>query len=165
MPSKIAKMIKTLNIGYEEYSSWEELSQEDFLLVQEAKKIRETAYAKYSDFKVGASILLDNGKIIVGNNQENAAYPSGLCAERTAIFYAIANYPTATILKMAVVAGKDDSNSEPVAPCGACRQVLLEYETRQKKPFEFLFTGTKGRVIKFPNSTQLLPFCFDGSLL
>ncbi|WP_128331526.1 cytidine deaminase [Apibacter sp. HY039] len=158
-------MVKTLQIGYEEYSTWEELDKEDFQLIQEAKLIRETAYAKYSDFRVGAALLLDNGKIIVGNNQENAAYPSGLCAERTAIFYAIANYPDAQIVKMAVVAGKDENTDNPVAPCGACRQVLLEYETRQKKPFEFLFTGMKGRVIKFHQTAQLLPFCFDGSQL
>ncbi|MDR2123220.1 MAG: cytidine deaminase [Flavobacteriaceae bacterium] len=158
-------MIKTLDVTYEEYPNWSDLSQEDLNLIKEAQKARELAYAKYSEFKVGAAILLDNGKIITGNNQENAAYPSGLCAERTAIFYAVANYPSAVIRKMAIVAGKDDENSEPVSPCGACRQVLLEYENRQRKPIEFFFTGTKGRVIKFSKCSDLLPFTFDGSLL
>ncbi|MDR1876087.1 MAG: cytidine deaminase [Flavobacteriaceae bacterium] len=158
-------MIKTLDVTYEEYLTWDELSPEDLNLVKEARRARESAYAKYSQFKVGAAILLDNGKILTGNNQENAAYPSGLCAERTAIFYAIANYPLAIIRKMAVVAGKEEDNSEPVSPCGACRQVLLEYESRQKKPIEFLFTGMKGRVIKFSKCSDLLPFTFDGSLL
>jgi cytidine deaminase len=165
MPSKITTMVKTLQVTYEEYPSWNDLSQDDLNLVQEAQKAREHAYAKYSKFKVGAAILLDNGKIITGNNQENAAYPSGLCAERTAIFYAIANYPSSTILKMAVVAGKDDENAEPVSPCGACRQVLLEYESKQKKAMEFFFTGMKGKVIKFSKCSDLLPFTFDGSLL
>ncbi len=158
-------MTKSIDIIYEEYSDWNTLSPEDLQLLQEAKTARESAYAKYSEFKVGAALLLDNGKIISGNNQENAAYPSGLCAERTAIFYAIANYPSATILKMAVVAGKENDNPHPVSPCGACRQVLLEYENRQKKPIEFFFTGMKGKVLKFSRCSDLLPFNFDGSLL
>lgn len=158
-------MIKNLTLTYNEYSDWNKVPKENLNLIQKAKEARESAYAKYSEFKVGAAILLDNGIVITGNNQENAAYPSGLCAERTAIFYAIANYPTATIVKMAVVAGKNVENSEVVAPCGACRQVLLEYENRQNKPIEFMFTGMKGRVISFSRCSDLLPFCFDGSLL
>lgn len=158
-------MIKNLTLTYNEYPDWNDLPKEDLNLIEKAKEARESAYAKYSKFKVGAAILLDNGIIITGNNQENAAYPSGLCAERTAIFYAIANYPAATIIKMAVVAGKNDENTETVAPCGACRQVLLEYENRQNKPIKFLFTGMKGKVIAFSRCSDLLPFCFDGSLL
>ncbi len=158
-------MTLSFDITYEEYSDWNELSPEDLHLILEAQKAWESAYAKYSEFKVGAAVLLDNGKIILGNNQENAAYPSGMCAERTAVFYTVANYPSATILKIAVVAGKKDDNSQPVPPCGACRQVLLEYETRQKKPIEFLFTGMKGKVLKFSRCSDLLPFNFNGNLL
>lgn len=159
------EMIKEMKVKYEEYSTWNELSKDDLLLVNKAKEARNFAYANYSKFKVGAAILLDNGIILTGNNQENAAYPSGLCAERTAIFYTIANYPSSKIIRMAVVAGKDDTNSIPISPCGACRQVLLEYEHRQKKPIEFLFTGMKGKVIKFFQCADFLPFFFDENSL
>lgn len=158
-------MIKVLDLKYEEYSQWEDLSDQDLVVINKAKEARNSAYANYSNFKVGAALLLDNGKILTGNNQENAAYPSGLCAERTAIFYTIANYPSAKIIKLAVVAGKDDNSSIPVSPCGACRQVLIEYEFRQKMPIEFLFTGMKGKVIKFNQCADLLPFSFNESAL
>jgi len=154
-------MLKKLELSFEIYSDWKELCEEDLTLIIQAQESRRLAYAKYSNFKVGAAVLLDNGKIILGNNQENAAFPSGLCAERTAVFYAMANYPSNRILKLAVVAGKDDNNAEPVSPCGSCRQSLLEYERNQKKSIELLFTGTKGKVIKFFSCADLLPFSFD----
>ncbi|MDR3272696.1 MAG: cytidine deaminase [Flavobacteriaceae bacterium] len=154
-------MLKKLELPIEIYSDRKELCGEDFNLITKAQEARKLAYAKYSNFKVGAAVLLDNGKIISGNNQENAAFPSGLCAERTAVFYAMANYPLSRIVKLAVVAGKDDNNAEPVSPCGSCRQVLLEYEKNQKTSIELLFSGTKGEVIKFFSCADLLPFSFD----
>lgn len=158
-------MTNIWKLNFEEISTWEEAQKEDLLLLNKAKEVRKNAYAKYSNFKVGAAILLDDGTIVVGSNQENAAYPSGLCAERVAIFSAAANYPFSKIIKIAVVAGKDEENTEPVAPCGACRQVLLEYEVKQKQPIVFLFSGVKGKVIKLSTCRDLLPFSFDGSLL
>lgn len=158
-------MERKLEINFEEFAQWENLVPEDLSLILAAKNARKRAYVKYSNFGVGAAILLDNGQIIEGNNQENAAYPSGLCAERTAIFYASATYPNARILKIAVVAGKDETNDQPVSPCGACRQAMLEYEVKQANNIEFLFTGLKGKVIKTESIKSLLPFCFDGSLL
>src|SRR6476620_1471176 len=106
-------------------------------LMQQAVEIRKKAYAPYSRFRVGAALLLDNGKIVSGSNQENAAYPSGLCAERVAIFQAGAVYPEAKILRIAISAAADtNTTSTPIPPCGACRQAIAEYEFRQDRPVE-----------------------------
>ncbi|RLJ67170.1 cytidine deaminase [Lacinutrix venerupis] len=135
-------------------------------LMQEAIKARENAYAPYSNFHVGAAILLDNGEIVSGSNQENASYPSGLCAERTAIFYAGAKFPKAKIIKMAITAAsKNQKTSEPIPPCGACRQSIAEYETKQNQPVEIYFMGEIGKVMKSNSLANLLPFGFDSSNL
>ncbi|APY01002.1 cytidine deaminase [Lacinutrix venerupis] len=135
-------------------------------LMQEAIKARENAYAPYSNFHVGAAILLDNGEIVSGSNQENASYPSGLCAERTAIFYAGAKFPKAKIIKMAITAAsKNQKTSEPIPPCGACRQAIAEYETKQNQPVEIYFMGEVGKVMKSNSLANLLPFGFDSSNL
>ncbi len=135
-------------------------------LMTQAIEIRKKAYAPYSKFRVGCALLLDNGKIILGSNQENAAYPSGLCAERVAIFYAGANYPEAKILSMAISATSDLSpNSTPIPPCGSCRQSIAEYEMNQENLIEMYFMGATGAVYKSDSLKNLLPFTFDKNFL
>ena len=135
-------------------------------LMEQAVEIRKKAYAPYSKFRVGAAILLDNGKIVLGSNQENAAYPSGLCAERVAIFYAGANYPDAKMLKIAISATSDlNSNTTPIPPCGSCRQSIAEYEFKQEQPIEMYFMGEIGAIYKSDSLKNLLPFTFDKNFL
>lgn len=135
-------------------------------LMQKAVEVRKNAYAPYSKFRVGAAILLDNGEIVVGSNQENAAYPSGLCAERVAIYHAGAIYPEATILKIAITAASDNNKTvTPIPPCGSCRQSIAEYEIRQNTPIEIYFMGETGAIHKSASLKNLLPFMFDKNLL
>lgn len=130
-------------------------------LIAEAKKQTEKAYAVYSNFQVGAALLLENGEIVTGSNQENSAYPSGLCAERTAIFYANAQYPDSAVIMMAIAAFTNGSFlPEPITPCGACRQVLLESENRYNKNMEIILYGTEKTYI-LENAKQLLPLSFS----
>ena len=148
------------------YDSMDELPQEISFLMQKAIEVRQNAYAPYSEFYVGAAILLDNNEIVTGSNQENAAYPSGLCAERTAIYYASAQYPNAKILKMAITAGsKKQQTTIPTPPCGACRQAIAEYEVKQDAPIEIYFMGETGKVFKSNSLANLLPLVFDKSFL
>lgn len=143
-----------------------DLAADDQMLMKQAILARENAYAPYSKFCVGAALLLANGEIIFGNNQENAAYPSGMCAERVAIWNAGARFPNIQILQLAISAKSANSFvDKPVGPCGACRQSLLEYEFKQKQPFEILFMGEVGEVVKVSSVTSLLPFSFDNSYL
>ncbi|WP_445749461.1 cytidine deaminase [Polaribacter sp.] len=143
-----------------------DLAADDQMLMKQAILARENAYAPYSKFSVGAALLLANGEIIFGSNQENAAYPSGMCAERVAIWNAGARFPNIQILQLAISAKSANSLvDKPVGPCGACRQSLLEYEFKQKQPFEILFMGEVGEVVKVSSITSLLPFSFDNSYL
>ena len=151
---------------YTLYNNSSELEQSDAELLKLALKAQKNAYAPYSNFKVGAAIRLDNGITVVGNNQENAAYPSGLCAERVAIFNAGSNYPDNKILKIAIVANSSTKNVDrPVAPCGACRQVISEYETKQKSAISIFFMGGSGAVVKINSIEALLPFSFNKTFL
>lgn len=135
-------------------------------LMEQAIAIRKKAYAPYSRFRVGAALLLENGKIVLGSNQENAAYPSGLCAERVAIFQAGAIYPDAKILKMAITAASDTNQTKsPIPPCGACRQSISEYEFKQDYPIEIYFMGEIGAIYKSDSLKNLLPFTFDKNFL
>ncbi|MFD2726718.1 cytidine deaminase [Hyunsoonleella rubra] len=135
-------------------------------LMNKALEARQNAYAPYSNFKVGAALLLDSGEVVTGSNQENASYPSGLCAERTAVYYAGAKYPGSRIMKIAITAGASNGNtSKPIPPCGACRQAIAEYEIKQKTPIEIYFMGTSGEVIKSDSLKNLLPLIFDNSQL
>lgn len=135
-------------------------------LMAQAIEVRKNAYAPYSKFRVGVAILLDNGKVVLGSNQENAAYPSGLCAERVAIFYAGAVYPEAKILKMAITAASDSNQTTaPIPPCGSCRQSIAEYEIRQETPIEIYFMGEVGVIYKSESLKNLLPFMFDKKFL
>lgn len=148
------------------YDDFLELEENDQNLMYKAVEAKDNAYAPYSNFKVGAAILLENGSIITGNNQENAAYPSGMCAERVAIWKVGSQFPNKKILKLAIVASsKNKIVDQPVGPCGACRQTLLEYEANQKQPFEVLFMGEVGKVVKVNSINDLLPFSFDSSFL
>ncbi len=141
--------------------SREELSKEDLRLIENAESACDTAYAPYSHFTVGAALLLENGEVVIGSNQENAAYPSGLCAERVALFNAAANHPKVKIKKIAITARKENSDQYiDVSPCGSCRQVMLEYEELQNQNIEVLFSANK-RWTKLPKSALMLPFCFD----
>ncbi len=148
------------------YDTVEELPRDVQQLMQRSFWIRDKAYAPYSNFLVGAALLLSNGQIIEGNNQENACYPSGLCAERTAIYYAGAQFPEETILKMAISAKSlRHKLSTPTPPCGACRQAIAEYEVKQEQPIEIFFTGETGKVVKSSSLANLLPLVFDKTYL
>ncbi len=155
---------KKITIRIREYSR-EELDEESLRLLEEADKATEDAYAPYSAFRVGAALLLENGKIITGNNQENAAYPSGLCAERVAVFYAGARYPDVPIVAMGLIArNRDGITREPAYPCGACRQVLLEAENRSGKAIRIIMAG-KDTVEVVDSVKDLLPKNFDKRFL
>lgn len=148
------------------FESIEELSQTEKEYMNQAIEIRKKAYAPYSKFLVGAAIVLDNGVVLQGSNQENAAYPSGLCAERVTIFYAGANYPNNKIMKLFISASPSDRDSEnPIPPCGSCRQAIAEYEIKQDLPIEIYFMGAKGAIYKSNSLKNLLPFMFDKSNL
>lgn len=148
---------------YETYDAVVELEEKDRLLLEEADKICKTAYANYSNFKVGAAVRLKSGKIITGNNQENAAYPSGLCAERVAMFYAHANFPNDDIECIAVIAeGGINIDDTPVSPCGACRQVIAEYENKTGKNIRIILSSSNKTKIYIINSIEdLLPLSFS----
>lgn len=144
-----------------EILTYEELTPEDAELVARARQATYRSYAPYSHFSVGAAILLDNGITIEGANQENAAYPSGTCAERSACYYAHATYPEAHFRKIAIAARATDGQftPDPTAPCGACRQALLEYEKLAGAPVEVLLAGAD-RVYRLPSVASLLPLSF-----
>ena len=143
-----------------------ELSQNDQKLLQDAAAARESAYAPYSKFKVGAAVLLENGEVVIGNNQENASYPSGLCAERVAIFHAGAKHPGVTIKSVAISASSSKHEvEEPAAPCGNCRQSIIEYEQKQNSPISLLLRSEKGPIYKCSSVADILPLAFNSSFL
>ena len=148
------------------YSSVEELPDHIESLMNNAIEARENAYAPYSNFFVGAAILLSNGEVVTGNNQENASYPSGLCAERTAIYFAGSKFPDAKIVSIAISASsQNQKTSTPIPPCGACRQAISEYEVKQNSPIEIYFMGKTGDVVRSESLANLLPFVFKKSSL
>ena len=156
----------SITSSFTAYDNLKELSAEIQDLMNQAVEIRKKAYAPYSQFRVGVALLLDNGKIILGSNQENAAYPSGLCAERVAIFHAGSVYPEAKILKMAITAASDNNQTQaPIPPCGSCRQSIAEYEIKQDTPIEIYFMGEIGEVYQSASLKNLLPFMFDKKFL
>lgn len=153
-------------LDYLSYTTIEELSEPDQKLLQTARDAANRAYAPYSKFSVGSAVLLENGEIISGNNQENAAYPSGICAERVAIFYASSQYPGVKVLKVAVTAfSKEHPVLSPVAPCGSCRQVLSEYEKLFHSDIEMLLQGQEGKIFRLKNVSSLLPLAFGSDSL
>ncbi len=155
--------LRELKIVFREFASEEELQEEDRTLLQAARSATERAYAPYSGFKVGAALRLQSGLVVQGNNQENAAYPSGLCAERTALFYANANYPDQAVDTIAVTARNASGwMIEPVKPCGSCRQALLESESRSGKLMRILLDG-QSAIYLLEGVDSLLPLNFKAS--
>jgi cytidine deaminase len=155
-----------LKICFEEYANSSELNTEDHALLMSAIETVEKAYAPYSQYYVGAALKLKNGRFVQGNNQENVAYPSGLCAERVAIFYASAKYPDMEVDSIAITAkAKNFKIDEVVAPCGACRQVLAEYEMKQNKPIRIILQGDGGKVLIFKSIEDILPLMFHAEEL
>ena len=150
-----------ISIPIKEYR-YDELNDERRHLVDLARQATSRAYAPYSNFHVGAAISLDNGEFVTGANQENAAFPSGTCAERSACFYAHATYPEARFKAIAIAATGTDGLEvkEPVAPCGACRQALLEYETLAQAPVEVILAG-RDKIYILPSVTSTLPLAFS----
>ena len=152
---------KEIKIAYKEYDSLNQLEQYDRELAEAAIQATEGSYAPYSKFNVGAAVRLDSGLIIKGSNQENAAYPSGICAERTAMFYASATYPENAITSIAIAAGQDGVLCDiPVSPCGACRQVMAQYQLKGGQHMSILLVGGS-RIWKFEKVDDLLPLIFD----
>lgn len=151
---------RELILSYKEYT-FDELSGEDRQLVEAAVGAMRNAYSPYSNFKVGAAVRLSDGSIVIGSNQENAAYPSGLCAERTAMFYANANNPDKSMVSIAIAAVKDGQLcGRPATPCGQCRQVMAEYQTKGGVPMTILLVGAD-YILKFARVESVLPFIFD----
>ncbi len=150
-----------LEIGYQEYSSIEEMDPRDQQLVSEAIEAQKGSYAPYSNFNVGAAVLLEDGTIVRGSNQENSAYPSSLCAERTAMFAANSGHKGQAMLSIAIVGGFEHTISDtPCTPCGACRQVMAEYQNLGGKPLSIIMFGTK-QTWKFEKVDDILPCIFD----
>lgn len=159
---KEIKIESLLNV----YENLDELPEDVVLLMKSAAEARDKSYSPYSNFSVGAALMLENNEVITGSNQENASYPSGLCAERTAIFYAGAKFPEVKIVRMAIIAGsRAKLTDEPIPPCGACRQSIAEYEIRQQAPIEIFFMGETGKVIRSHSLSNILPLVFDKSFL
>ncbi len=153
--------IEKISISYEEYGEGEKLPSSDSELIDEAVKALEGSYAPYSDFHVGAALLLEDGVVIRGSNQENAAYPSGLCAERVALFYANSEHPGKAVVSLAITVKSDHfTSSEPVTPCGSCRQVIAETENRQNSKIRVIMNGDSGRTRVVDGIENLLPMMF-----
>jgi cytidine deaminase len=151
-----------LGLEYIIFDNIIELEKKDQELVNSAIEASMRAYAPYSNFQVGAAVRLSNNMIIQGNNQENAAYPSGLCAERVTLFYAHSAYPNETIETIAIYANNiEETYKEIVTPCGACRQVMAEFQTAQNKPLRVILLSPELRGIILPSVNMLLPFQFE----
>jgi cytidine deaminase len=148
--------------SFSEYDNVDELPAADRQLMARARESVKNAYAPYSDFRVGAAVLLANGEVVAGNNQENASYPVGLCAERVAIFAAAANYPGIEMKAIAITASSKQFNvNKPVTPCGACRQAISEYEHLHKNSIRIIMMGENGKILVSDNVKQLLPYQFS----
>lgn len=150
-----------INSEFVEYNSAEELPAQEKELLAQAEQAAKSAYAPYSKFKVGAAVLLEDGKVVSGSNQENASYPIGLCAERVALFAASAQHPGIKITSIAVTT----SSENPASPCGACRQVMAEYESLHKNQMRILLKGASKKIIAADGVKNLLPLMFSGKNL
>ena len=152
---------KEIKIAYTEYASVDELSAHDRILAEAAIEAVATSYAPYSNFNVGAALMYEDGELIQGSNQENAAYPSGLCAERTALFYASSRRPDTPIIALAIAAAQNGKLCDiPATPCGACRQVMAQYQTKGGRPMSVLLVGGE-KIWKFASVDDLLPLTFN----
>ena len=152
---------KEIKIAYTEYESLDQLEAADRALAEEAIKATELSYAPYSNFNVGAAIMYEDGAMVKGSNQENAAYPSGICAERTTLFYASSSRPDMAITAIAIAAAQNGKLCEkPVSPCGACRQVMAEYQNKGGRPMKVILVGSE-KIWSFEKVDDILPFIFD----
>ena len=159
-------MTSAIQLDYEELDNETTLSEADKALIDAARTATKDAYAPYSGFKVAAAARLQNGTVLTGTNQENASYPVGICAERTLLATVGAMFPNAPIDTIAITYLNTAPNSQsdkPVAPCGVCRQTLLEYENRTKTPIRLILTGFTGKIIIIKQAGWLLPFSFSAS--
>ncbi len=163
IPMKSAK--RNILIEYEVCEWFENNLTIEQTLMKKAEEAAIDAYAPYSGFRVGVAVLLEDGQIVTGSNQENAAYPSGLCAERVALFSAASRFPDKKILKISMAARDKKGSITPVTPCGSCRQVMLEYEYKQNHPFQIFFHGADHKILQFNSAASLLPFGFNRSQL
>lgn len=153
--------VRKITITVEEFEQGEQLTQLEEKLIEEAENAIEGSYAPYSEFHVGAAALLNNGETIKGSNQENAAYPSGLCAERVALFHAKSKYPESVVEAIAISARTEHFNiDDPIMPCGACRQVMAEVENRQNKKIRIIMRGQSGKTQVIDGIENLLPLMF-----
>ena len=152
---------KEIKIAYQEFRSLDELESSDRMLAQAAIEATSLSYAPYSHFNVGAAVMFEDGEIVKGANQENAAYPSGLCAERTALFYASASRPDKAMTALAIAAAQNGELCQtPATPCGACRQVMAQYQTKSGRPMAILLVGSR-KIWRFSRVDDLLPLIFD----
>ena len=152
---------KEIKIAYQEFDSIDQLLPKDRELAQAAIDATKLSYAPYSNFNVGAAVMFADGEIIKGANQENAAYPSGLCAERTALFYASASRPDKPMSAIAIAASQNGTLLQnPATPCGACRQVMAQYQLKSGRPMMTLLIGAE-KIWKFEKIDDLLPLIFD----
>ena len=152
---------REIKIAYQEFDSLDELNHEDLLLAKAAIDATSRSYAPYSNFNVGAALMYEDGELIQGSNQENAAYPSGLCAERTALFYASSRRPDTPIIALAIAAAQNGKLCDiPATPCGACRQVMAQYQTKGGRPMSVLLVGGE-KIWKFASVDDLLPLTFN----
>ena len=157
---------KELRFQITVYEDLNELAPKDQALMLQAVSARKNAYAPYSNFRVGAAVSLANAEIVIGSNQENASYPSGLCAERVAIFHAGAKFPNVSVNTVAITAASDNYEvTSPAAPCGNCRQAMYEYEFKQKQPIRLLLMGETGSIIECSSVDDILPLGFNSSFL
>ncbi|MBE6239478.1 MAG: cytidine deaminase [Bacteroidales bacterium] len=152
---------KEIKIAFKEYESLDQLEACDRTLAEAAIEATGQSYAPYSNFNVGAAVLFEDGVIIKGANQENAAYPSGLCAERTALFYASSSRPDKAMTGIAIAAGQNGKLcADPATPCGACRQVMAQYQTKGGVPMKVILVGSE-KIWVFDKVDDLLPLIFD----
>ena len=159
-------MLKKFEFEYESFNNASALAKADFELLEAARKATTTAFAPYSNFKVGSAARLNTGEIIIGSNQESASYPVGICAERTLLNSIGSQFNHASIISLAVSydpLGKP--SNEPLSPCGMCRQSILDFENRYQAPIRVILAGLEGEVMLFKSASDLLPFGFNGSIL
>jgi cytidine deaminase len=157
---------KKFEFEYDVYEDISQLTEEDAWLLREARAVTDQAYAPYSNFHVGAVAILENGEIVAGTNQENASYPVGICAERVLLGSVATLHAHVPIKSLAISYNSEEIKSDhPISPCGMCRQALLEYESRLKKPIRLILGGMEGKIFIINSSSQLLPFAFTSSEL
>ena len=155
----------SFSFSYNTYENLRELASTKQELVNKAIKATQHAYAPYSKFSVGCAILLENKQIITGTNVENASYPVGICAERTALSHVVSNHPNERIRSMAISYLSEKVSDEVIFPCGMCRQFILECQQRNQAPIEVILHAPNGKIILVPNAADLLPFGFTGKML